>query len=666
MASEALFSQLKERKVFQWSLAYITAAWLVVQIVEVLAGPWHLPEGWVRVIHIALFAGLPITVIISWFHGARGDQKTTGVELVAIAAVLFLAGAGVAWFGVRTIDDVPPGRPDRIAGISDSIPRLAVLAFTNIGAAEDDFFALGLTREINSRLSGLRSLAVLSRSSADMYQESGKTAQQFGISLGADYVLHGTVQWQQENDGASRVRVTPEILRIADDTQVWSAPLDRKFVDALTMQSEIALDVINQLDLALTDTEREVVEDRPTDNALAYEAYLKGMKWLPDGHAPPEDLWQARQLLAQAVKLDPGFALAWTQLAQADLNIYWYGHDASPDRLDMALDSIQRAEAIDPDLPEVAIGRGDYYYRLRDYDQSLQAYSDIFAKRPYDARIIRNIGYMWRRLGLTKQALEQLEKGVQLDPLQAYHKLEVAWTHLFLDNFDRALELIEESRRTDPSEQWIHLIEAIIYWSRAADGDLERARDVLEAFPDPRSDYPAWFVIVQRLFEGKPEAALERIERMDEPVFVFQNLYDPKELMRGLIYLQQGKADMATVELGKAIEILEAAFARNPSDFRLPLSLGKAYAGLGMKEEALQSAAEGVALMPLDNDKLMGLDAIYHEMQIYAMLSEYDRALDAMRTLLSIPSPYKGFWFTRNPVFDELKKDERFWTLLEG
>lgn len=82
MASESLFSQLKKRKVFQWTLAYVTAAWLLVQIVETLAGPWHLPEGWVRIVHIALFAGLPVAVIISWFHGERGDQKTTTAELL--------------------------------------------------------------------------------------------------------------------------------------------------------------------------------------------------------------------------------------------------------------------------------------------------------------------------------------------------------------------------------------------------------------------------------------------------------------------------------------------------------------------------------------------------------------------------------------------------------
>lgn len=666
MSAESLFAKLKERKVFQWSLAYITAAWLVVQIIEVLAGPWHFPEVWVRVIHIALFAGLPLTIIISWYHGAQGNQRTTGAELAAVAAVLLLAGTGVTWFGARAINEPPVEASDGVRGISDSIPRLAVLAFTTIGSADDDFFALGLTRELNSRLSGLRSLAVLSRSSADMYKDSGKTVREFGEALGADYVLHGTVQWQHENDGGSRVRVTPEILRIADDTQVWSLPLDRRFVDALTIQSEIALDVIAQLDLALSDTERGLVEERPTNNALAYEAFLKGMQWLPEGHAPPEELWQARQLLTQSVTLDPEFTLAWTQLAQADLNIYWYGYDATPGRLDRALESIHRAEAIDPDLPEVAIVRGDYYYRLRDYDRSLQAYSDIFAARPYDARIIRNIGYMWRRQGLTKQALEQLEKAAQLDPLQAYHKLELAWTHLFLGNFDRALELIDDSRRTDPSEQWIHLIEAIIYWSRGAEGDLERADAVLAAFPDPRSDYPAWFVILQRLFEGDTDAALDRIARTEEPIFIFQNLYEPRELMRGLVLLQQGKADIATIELREAVEILQVAYDENPDDFRLPLALGKAYAGLGLREQALQAAAEGVELMALENDKLMGLDAIYHQMQIYAIAGEEDLALDAMQKLVSIPSPYRGYWFTKNPVFSDLQKRDRFWTLLEG
>ena len=666
MAEASLLSRLEDRKVFQWSLAYVTVAWVAAQIVEVVAGPWHLPEIWVRVIHLALFAGLPITIIVSWFHGARGDQKTSGVEVAAIAAVVLVAGAGIAWFGSRATTSPPSQPAEAITGISASIPRLAVLAFSTIGAADNDFFAHGLTREINSRLSGLKSLAVLSRSSADMYQDSGKSAREFGEALGADYVLHGTVQWQQEDRGATRVRVIPEILRIADDTQVWSLPLDRRFVDALTLQSEIALAVIAQLDVALSDTERRVVEERPTGNALAYEAFLRGMKWLPDGHAPPEHFWQARQLLQQSVQLDPDFALAWAQLAQADMNIYWWGLDAAPGRLDMALESIQRAEAIDPSLPEIAIIRGDYYYRQRDYDRSLQAYSDVFSERPYDARIIRNIGYMWRRQGLTEQALEQLEKAAQLDPLQAYHKLELAWTYLFLNDFDRALELIEDSRRTDPTEQWIHMVEATIYWARGEAGDLERADRALAAFPDPRSDYPAWFVMLQRQFQGDPEGALARIERMEEPVFVFQHLYEPKELMRGLIYLQQGKTDRATAELRDAVEILEGAYAANPNDFRLPMSLGKAYAGLGMTDKALASAAEGIELMPLENDRLMGFDALYHAMQIYAIAGEEDMALDAMLKLISNPSPYKGFLFTKNPAFEALKQRDRFWTLLEG
>jgi tetratricopeptide (TPR) repeat protein len=136
--------------------------------------------------------------------------------------------------------------------------------------------------------------------------------------------------------------------------------------------------------------------------------------------------------------------------------------------------------------------------------------------------------------------------------------------------------------------------------------------------------------------------------------------------MRGLIFLRQGKTEMATAELRKAVEMLEAAYAGNPSDFRLPLSLGKAYAGLGMREQALRSATEGIELMPLENDKLMGLDAIYHEMQICAIAGEEERALDAMRRLVSIPSPYKGYWFTKNPVFDQLRKHDQFWKLLEG
>jgi len=304
------------------------------------------------------------------------------------------------------------------ARLASDIPRLAVLAFTNLGAPEDSFFADGITEELNSRLSGLRKLAVISRSSASMYRGSDKSARQIGEELGADYVLNGTVQWSGSGEGPVAIRVSPALIRVADDTQIWSGQIKRSFEQALSVQSEIASRVVAELDVALTGSEEAYIGARPTANALAYQTYLKGIQTLPDGHGPEEDYRQARTLLLQAVNLDPGFALAWLALAETDMGLYWFGYDALPSRLDQALASIERAGEVAPDLAEVVMARGDYYYRLRDFDRALAEYARIFEHRPNDSRVLGRLGYIWRRQGLFEQALESLENAVALDPLE--------------------------------------------------------------------------------------------------------------------------------------------------------------------------------------------------------------------------------------------------------
>jgi hypothetical protein len=150
-----------------------------------------------------------------------------------------------------------------------------------------------------------------------MYRESTRTVREIGHALGADYVLHGTVRWSPGEQGATAVRITPEIIRVADDTQIWSSRYDREFEDALTIQSEIALEVVAELGVALSDRERTAVQTEPTKNPLAYQAYLKALQTLPDGHGAESDYLKARTLVQQAIAIDPNSASAWALLSQA-------------------------------------------------------------------------------------------------------------------------------------------------------------------------------------------------------------------------------------------------------------------------------------------------------------------------------------------------------------
>jgi len=670
MPDQSLLEKLKQRKVVQWSLAYVAAAWVVAQVVEIVAGPWNIPAGWIRVMHVALAGGLPITAILSWFHGARGGQRVRSAEVAALVTVI--AATGLAFLVLDPVADRNTSGPadalgthGRLATIAEAVPRLAVVAFTNIGSPDDSYFADGITNELNSRLSGLRGLAVLSRSSANMYRDSGRTVREIGRALGADYVLHGTVQWDRSADRGTSVRVVPEIIRVNDDTQIWSTPYDRPFEDALSIQSEIASKVVAELDLALSDSERTTIESPPTANPLAYETYLKGIQVLPQGHGSERDFEKARTLALQAVTLDPDFALAWTLLAEADMGIYWFGYDTLPGRLEQAVEAIQSALSLNPALPEATMAMGDYHYRLRDWDAALAEFSKVYTTRPNDSDIIKRLGYIWRRLGMFSEAADALGQACDLDPLNAYDKLEYAWTQVYLGEYEEAEDLVRLARETDPTEEWTYLIGAALYWSRDEDGDLERARKMLDHFPEPRAAYPAYNNIVQDLYEGELESALRRVRDLAEPVLVLQAAYIPAALAEGLVLQTMRRNDEARSAFEKARIQLEQEFERNPDDFRLPIALGQTYAGLGLHEDALRQADAVVELMPLESDALLGTDALYGQMEIYAMLGETELALDTMTKLVSTPTHLRGAYFTRNPVFAALREEPRFWDLLE-
>jgi len=203
-----------------------------------------------------------------------------------------------------------------------------VLPFDNLGPPADDYFASGLTEEIASRLAVLHGLAVISRNSAVLYAKSQKTTRQIGKELEVDYIMAGSVRWEGGMGPTGRVRITPQLIRVSDDTHVWSDRYERVVSDIFSVQSAIAENVARELDLAIGGSQRDAIEARPTTNLEAYQAYLRGVH--DDTGADRVTGSVARsvtQSFEKAVALDPAFALAHARLSQAYSNMYRFGFD---------------------------------------------------------------------------------------------------------------------------------------------------------------------------------------------------------------------------------------------------------------------------------------------------------------------------------------------------
>ncbi|HEU4954699.1 MAG TPA: serine/threonine-protein kinase, partial [Gemmatimonadales bacterium] len=235
----------------------------------------------------------------------------SGRRLIVPALVALAVGTiGVlAARGIRTSGD----------SSADDQVMLAVLPFENLGRPEDEYFGRGLAEEITSRLGRVQGLGVISRTSASQYGETDKSVRQIGRELGVDYVLEGSVRW--EGSGGA-IRVTPQLVRVSDDRQLWSERYDAKLANVFEVQTTIAEQVARSLDLALSGPERQAIAARPTENLEAYAYYLRGNDYLVGSWGEDRRLSIAMEMYAKAVELDPGFALAHAKLSQAHSSFY--------------------------------------------------------------------------------------------------------------------------------------------------------------------------------------------------------------------------------------------------------------------------------------------------------------------------------------------------------
>ncbi len=138
----------------------------------------------------------------------------------------------------------------------DDREMVVILPFDNLGEPEDEYFAAGVSDEINGRLASVSGLGVISRKTAARYADTEKSVKEIGEELEVDYILEGTVRWAYQEDGASRVRIAPELIRVADDSQVWTEIYDREITDIFEVQSDIAGEVIAALNITLKGDEQ--------------------------------------------------------------------------------------------------------------------------------------------------------------------------------------------------------------------------------------------------------------------------------------------------------------------------------------------------------------------------------------------------------------------------
>jgi len=574
---------------------------------------------------------------------------------------------------------MPPAKvnlkePEADRAPAEGLPRTApeddramvvVLPFENLGPLENAYFADGMTEEITSRLACVKALGVISRTSAVQYDRTGKTIKEVGEDLGVDYVLEGTVRWDGTVAGGSRVRVTPQLIRVSDDTHLWANSYDRELQDIFSVQSDIAAQVVGQMGITLLEPERGAIETRPTENMDAYHAYLRGMEYRSTTVDPLlRDAKKALERFEEAVALDPDFALAYAELSILHSAHSHFGVDRSEERLRLAREAAEKALELAPKQAEPHVAMGYYYYwGLQEFDRALEEFMAAKAIRPNDPRVIQAEGLILRRIGQFEEAVDRLKKAYVLDPRDAGLVFSIGGTLDALRRHEEAMHWFEESIALAPDQELAYglMSECIL----SSTGDLTESRRWLERMGRSTGIMNMWFWLAQELYERDYEAALRTLESYDLPPNMVIWYYSPRPLLEAEVYEYMGNASMARASYDSARVMLEGYLEADPENHSVYIALAQTYAGLDRKGDAILYVEKALEFDPVLNDSFDRPLMLWMIAGVYTRVGEYDIALDYLENLLEVPNGVTAMTLRLDPRWDPLRDNPGFNALLE-
>jgi serine/threonine protein kinase/tetratricopeptide (TPR) repeat protein len=578
--------------------------------------------------------------------------------LTGLAAVLliFMTGLSVA--------TVKRGKPQLLP----KKKMLAVLPFQNLGQPQDEYISDGITDEVISRLSNLQGLGVISRTSAMVYKKSNKTIPQIGQELGTDYILEGSVRWDYNKGNKGSMRVTSQLIRVADDTHLWTETYDMSTIDIFALQTEIAEQVARKLDLALLEPERKILTDQPTRNINAYDFFLQARQYEYQAWSSWKlgDLQSAVTAYERAIDLDPTFALAYAQLSVIHSRIYFFGYDKADQRLVKARAAADRALALQPDLPEAKMALVFYYYwGFLDYDRAIELLESLRKTRPNMP--LEMLGYIWRRQGQWERSTQILEEAFQLNPRYTQLAYEIGLSNMAMRRYAKAEEWFNRALSINPKHLTSHLQKAAL--AVLAEGDTQKARRLLAAAPAHM--LTDCMRITIGIAERNYQDVLDRLASIPIDVYEDQHFYFHKDLAYAEVFHALGDEASVRLHAEKARRTLEKSLKERPADPRLRGAMGLAWAYLGRRAEAIEEGYRAASLYPVSMDAAQGPIYVHNLARIHTILGEKEKAIEYLRYLLSIPAceylwdllslPYLRLdpqWesLRSQPLFQELKE----------
>jgi len=529
----SLFNELKRRNVIRVAMAYVVAAWLIIQVAETILPAFSYSDVAIRYIVIILAVAFIPTLVFSWAfeitpEGFRREvdvvrehsiTRFTGKKLDRIIMVLLALALGYFAFDKFVLD---PVRDDRIveaarlegrtAAMEESWGEksIAVMPFANRSAMEEDvFFVDGVHDDLLMLLSKLGDLKVISRTSVEKFRGTGLSIPEVASQLGVTTILEGAVQ-----RAGGQVHINVQLIDAGTDGHLWAESYDRELTaqNIFAIQSDIAQAIAQALQAVLSPAEKSRVAAVPTTNYAAYEEYLRGNQKLISRTVP--DIRNAAEHYRHSIELDPVYAMAYVGLADAYFLLRYYGHMSVAETNPLLESAVSYALELDPDLGEAHTAYAAMLVNRGLAQEAVAAYEKAIELAPGNVRAYHLLAEHWRQeFSEPGRALPLIMRALELDPLSPVINITVAETLWDFGQRDKALEQIVRTMEIAPDYPSAYIVKAVLLASWF--GDLDQALRLYEyaAELDPQS--AIIYFGIARVFSllGDKARAIDNIER---------------------------------------------------------------------------------------------------------------------------------------------------------
>jgi TolB-like protein/cytochrome c-type biogenesis protein CcmH/NrfG len=584
-----------------------------------------------------------------------------GLRLLALALGL-LVTLGLAYFAVdklwiakRSAAEQPPTATPNIT----SDKSIAVLPFTDMSENKDaGFFADGVHEDLLTNLALVPELQVVSRTSVMQYRGTTKTMRQIGQELGVAYILEGSVR-----RAGNKIRVTGQLINTRTDQHVWAKNYDRDLTDLFNIQTTLSQEIATALSAALSPETMRRLERRPTGNTAAYDLFLQGravFNSAPSGNA--KALSQSADFFRRAALLDPKFAAAWGELAVSYAFKEFWNIDETAELKAQGEDAIARAQALDPDSPEVIRLVGNYaYYAHRDYAKATAQYMRLAALQPNDPTVFSALGLIQRRQGRWSESLANLRKAAELDYGSIPYQRNLVSMLMIARRYPEAREVAQRLVALRPGNlDELLLLADLVYDTTDS---LQAAQAILANLTPAQREDPD--VIYRRKGWARDSGDLAEFKRLDEKQ-PYEEDGSPivGAIFAGLVYWGAGDQPLARARVAPFLEEARKQVASTPDNYLAWGNLGQLELLSGQPDAAMEHLAKATRLLPPSRDALAGPGVRFWYLSGCAMTGRKDEALTGLAELVRQPTGIPLIDIRTSLAFLPLRGDPRFQAIL--